>query len=72
MIFKPEPKVMQAFASLQSNANFMTVMKFIQDCRDRTDDEGRKQPEEFRVRWCQGGSQDLTELLNLSEMSRKL
>lgn len=72
MIYKPEPKVMEAFARLRGNPNFMTIMEFVRDCRDRTDREGAKHAEEYKVRWAQGASQDLTELLNLLDMSKSL
>lgn len=72
MIYKPEPPVMKAFANLRGNSNFMTILKFIRDCRDRTDAEGRTAIEEYKMRWCQGGSQDLSEILKLFEMSKQL
>ena len=63
---------MRAFANLRGNANFMTVMEFIENCRDRTDNEGRNQPEEYRLRWNQGATQDLTELMKLFEESKQM
>jgi hypothetical protein len=63
---------MKAFANLRGNANFATVLKFIKDCVDRTDDEGREVPEEYKLRWNQGATRDLNEILKLAEMSKRL
>lgn len=72
MIYKPEPKIMKAFANLRGNPNFMTILEFIKKCRDRTDEESRTTIDEYKLRWCQGGSQDLSEILKLFEMSKQL
>jgi len=50
----------------------MEIMDFIRDCRDRTHEESSKYPEEYKVRWAQGATQDLTELLKLLDMSKDL
>jgi hypothetical protein len=72
MIYKPEKDVMIAFSRLRGNPNFETFIKFIRECRDRTDREGSKAVEDYSVRWHQGGSQDLTEILDLFNLSRGL
>lgn len=72
MISKPDKRVMQALAALRSNENFRVFSLFLADCLERTHEEGDIAHEEFRVRWHQGAAQDLTELLKLIEMSRKM
>lgn len=63
---------MVCFARLRGNPAFMTIMDFVRECRDRTDRESSKYPEEYKVRWAQGATQDLTELLKLLEQSKDL
>jgi len=72
MIYKPDKKVMMAFRNLRGNPNFMTILGFLEDCRDRTDHEGRKSVEEYKLRWNQGGTQVIEELLTLYEESKKI
>lgn len=72
MIYKPDEKVMKAFAALRSNENFKVISLYLADCLDRTDQDCRKTVEEHKVRWLQGQAQDLDELLRLIERSRKL
>jgi hypothetical protein len=72
MIFKPDKKVMLAFRNLRGNPNFMTILEFLGDCRDRTDHEGHKTVEEYKLRWNQGGGQVIDEILFLYDESKKI
>jgi hypothetical protein len=72
MIYKPTMDVLTAVAKLRGNQNFEAFMRFIRECRDRTDREGSKAREVYLARWHQGGSQDLTEILDMYELSKKL
>ena len=72
MIYKPPQPVMQALARLRGSQDFKVFMEFVRECRDRTDKEGRKAKENYLARWHQGGSQDLSEILDLFELSKRL
>jgi hypothetical protein len=63
---------MMAFRNLRGDPSFLTILKFLEECRDRTDHEGRKTVEEHQVRWNQGGTQVLDEILTLHAESKKL
>lgn len=72
MIFKPDPEVMKALSRLYGNPNFMTFMQFLQECLDRTRDEGDGAIEDYKMRWCQGQAKDLKEILKLVNLSKQL
>jgi hypothetical protein len=72
MIYKPDQKVMQAFRAMRGNQNFEVILKFLKDCRDRTDAEGRSEPQEHRLRWNQGSTKTIDEIIRLYEESKQL
>jgi hypothetical protein len=72
MIFKPDQKVMRAFANLRSNENFKTIVQFLDDCLVQTDAENRKTHDVIKTRWLQGQAQELSEILAIIELSKRL
>ena len=50
----------------------MIFLEFIQICLDRTNKDMSRSIDEHKVRWHQGGAQDLTEILLLVEESKRL
>lgn len=71
MLYKPDAKVVQAFRNLEGNPSFMTILEWFQDGLDRTDHEGRKAIDEYRVRWNQGGGQVLETVFETRELAKK-
>lgn len=63
---------MQAIAALRGNENFRIFGLWLAESLERTHEEGDIAQQEHKVRWCQGAAQDLTELLKIIEMSKKL
>ena len=72
MLFKAEPKVIAAFKVLEGNPSFMTILQYLKDNRERIDQEGRKQTEEYRLRWNQGATQVIDDLLAHRETAKTL
>jgi len=72
MIYKPDQKTMQAFANLKGNQNFKMILLWLADCLARTYEDGSTAKEEYMVRWCQGQSRDLNEILKIAEESKRL
>ena len=73
MIYRPDnPEVMKSIAKLRSNRDFMIFIEFLDTCLDRTNQEMGRAIDEYKVRWFQGGAQDLHEILRLHEESKRL
>ena len=72
MICKPDPQELRAFASLRGDPNFKVILEYFERSLRQIDDDSRKHAEEFRVRWAQGGTQVLSEILALHEESKRL
>ena len=70
MLYKPDDKVVQAFGNLEGNPSFMTILEWFQSGLDRTDHEGRKSVEEYRLRWNQGGTQVLEKVFEIRELAK--
>lgn len=69
---KPDTKVMQAFAALRANPHFLAILEYLENCKRTSDDEHRTIAEEYRVRWNQGGTRVVDEILRLYEESKRL
>lgn len=50
----------------------MTFMTYLQTCLDRTNHDMGRSTDEYKVRWHQGGAQDLEAILLLVEESKRL
>lgn len=72
MLYKPDRKVLQAFAQLEGDPRFMTILEYFQTCLDRLDHEGRKRVEEHRLRWDQGAGQVLEGIMQLRRDSQHI
>ncbi len=73
MIYRPDnPEVMKSLAHLRSNRDFMIFMTYLQACLDRTNRDMSRSTDEYKVRWHQGGAQDLSEILLLVEEAKRL
>lgn len=70
MLYKPDEKVVQAFKNLEGNPSFMTILEWFQSGLDRTDHEGRKAVEEYRLRWNQGGTQVLEKVMEVRRQAK--
>jgi hypothetical protein len=70
MLYKPDVKVIEAFRNLEGNPSFMTILAWFQSGLDRTDHEGRKTVEEYRLRWNQGGTQVLETVFEIREIAK--
>ncbi len=70
MLYKPDDKVVRAFRNLEGNPSFMTLLEWFQEGLDRTDHEGRKAIEEYRLRWNQGGTQVLEKVFEVRELAK--
>jgi hypothetical protein len=69
MLYKPDAKVIAAFRQLEGNPSFMTILEWFQSGLDRTDHEGRKAVEEYRLRWNQGGTQVLEMVMEIRKLA---
>lgn len=59
-------------SALRSNDNFQVVVKYLANCLQQTEQDMRKCADEVRLRWLQGGAQDIEEFLHLIEQSKRL
>jgi len=50
----------------------MIFMTYLQACLDRTNRDMSRSTDEYKVRWHQGGAQDLSEILLLVEEAKRL
>ena len=72
MIYRPSKEVMQSFRALRGNVNFERILGFLVECKQRTDDEGRSEPEEHKLRWNQGSTKMVDEIIRLYEESKQI
>ena len=72
MIFKPAPEVMMSFRALRGNVNFERILDFLLECKTRTDDEGRQELNEVKLRWNQGSTKTIDEILRLYSESKQM
>lgn len=72
MIYKPDQDVMRALNRLASSQDFKKVLLWLAECLDRSRDDMADIKEEFRMRWYQGASQDLDEILKTAETAKRV
>lgn len=66
MKFKqPDTKVMKAFKALGTNAHFIEILSYLDECKRYSDDEHRSVPEEYKLHRNNGGALVVNELLKL-------
>jgi hypothetical protein len=69
---KPSQQVMQAFASLRSNRNFLTILSYLEDCKRQSDDEHRDVEDVNALFRNNGGAKVVEELMRLYHLSGRM
>jgi hypothetical protein len=72
-VLKQTPaRVISALASLEGNSEFEALRSYLQECLDDLRNESATTKDEVILRWQQGGTQVLTELLDRAARAREL
>jgi len=73
MIYRPDnSNVLKAFARLRGNQDFKVIIEYLDYCLVRTESDMARSVEEYKMRWHQGGAQDIQAILKLYEESKHL
>lgn len=72
MILKPDKRVLSALSTLQNDQDFQTVIEHLKVSLETLKQDSAYQKDETLLRWNQGATQALGELLQLAQDSRDL
>lgn len=70
MLAHPSKRVLQAFASLDNDADFQEILAWLQDCKEQVSTDGFYVKDEYQARWHQGAGQVITEFLEKARTAR--
>lgn len=71
MLNNPSKRVIQALATLESDADFQEVVAWLQDSKNHFALDGFYTKDEVQSRWYQGAGQVLTEFLDKAKSARE-
>lgn len=71
MLINPNKRVLQALATLESDADFKELVAWLEESRKHISHDGFYTKDEVQSRWYQGAGQALTEFLEKAKAARE-
>ena len=70
MLAHPTKRVIQALATLESDADFQEVLGWMRESLTQIDRDSRRTKDEVQTRWLQGAGQTIEDLLTRATSAR--